>query len=136
MLKSLHLVRSRRTLQRKDFTKVRLLGSNPVTWSEQTFFAEQRTTKLTPAFFGYFYPEKQNIRPPSSLFDRSLAGFSLLLQYFRCFCPCGHEKTLICLVDKLAFFYVKERPNCTFYIESTTKLYIHLMVSSRDIRFC
>ena len=80
-------------------------GSNPVISSKQTFFAEQKKTKLTPAFYGYFCREMRKIRPCGSLFDRTMTGFYLILQYFRCFCPCGHEKTLICLVDKLAFFY-------------------------------
>ena len=33
-------------------------GSNPSAWSEETFFAEQRTTKLTQAFYGYFRLQK------------------------------------------------------------------------------
>ena len=80
-------------------------SSNPSALSEQTFFAEQRTTKLTPAFYGHFYPETQKIRPRGSLFDRSMTGFSLLLQYFRCFFPKKQEKTPFALVDKRRFFY-------------------------------
>ena len=88
-------------------------SSNPSAWSEQTFFAEQRTTKLTPAFYGHFYPETRKIRSRGSPIDRSMTGFSLILQHFRRFCPCGHKRTLTCLVDKLAFFYGGDGGNRT-----------------------